>query len=99
DRHHRPSPSTVTGYDSWERPPTLRRRSGARGTESPIRMLVTEVAKAGSVLSDAVVRQALRRGLEGRFGAQRVLVLIPDHTRSVPLPLLFETVVEALDDA
>ncbi|HZJ08713.1 MAG TPA: lactate racemase domain-containing protein [Trueperaceae bacterium] len=62
-------------------------------------MLVNDVAVTGSVLSDATVRAALTRGLEGRFAGQRVLVLIPDHTRSVPLPLLFETVVEALDDA
>lgn len=62
-------------------------------------MVLSEVAKAGGVLSEAAVRAALKRGLEGRFSGQRVLVLIPDHTRSVPLPLLFEAVVEALDDA
>src|SRR5690606_2659639 len=62
-------------------------------------MLSREVAKPGGVLSEAAVREALQRGLAGRFTGQRVLVLIPDHTRSVPLPLLFETVVETLDDA
>lgn len=62
-------------------------------------MLAQEVATPGSVLSETVVRETLRSGLAGRFSGQRVLVLIPDHTRSVPLPLLFETVVEALDDA
>ena len=62
-------------------------------------MVLSEVVKAGGVLSEAAVRAALKRGLEGRFSGQRVLVLIPDHTRSVPLPQLFEAVVEALDDA
>lgn len=62
-------------------------------------MLVREEARPGDVLGEDAVRDALQRGLAGRFSAQRVLVLIPDHTRSVPLPLLFETVVDALDDA
>lgn len=61
--------------------------------------LQSETAAAGTVLPEATVRAALHRGLAGRFSGQRVLVLIPDHTRSVPLPLLFRTVVEALDDA
>ena len=61
--------------------------------------LVSESAEPGTVLPEATVRETLRRGLRGRFSGQRVLVLIPDHTRSVPLPLLFEAVVETLDDA
>ncbi len=40
-----------------------------------------------------------RSGLEGRFAGQHVLVLIPDHTRTVPLPLLFRLIVEILHDA
>ena len=40
------------------------------------------------------------RGLEAvaKSGA-RVLVLIPDHTRSLPLPMLFRQIVEILHDA
>jgi len=41
----------------------------------------------------------LKKGLEGRFFHQKVLVLIPDHTRSLPLPFLFRTLVELLQDA
>ena len=39
------------------------------------------------------------QGLAGRFTGQKVLVLIPDHTRSLPLPMLFRLVVEILHDA
>jgi len=45
------------------------------------------------------VRSVLEEGLSGRFTNQKVLVLIPDHTRSVPLPALFRMVVEILADA
>lgn len=34
--------------------------------------------------------------LEHQFTNQRILVLIPDHTRSLPLPFLFRTLVEIL---
>ena len=37
--------------------------------------------------------------LDGQFAHQRVLVLIPDHTRSLPLPFLFRTLVKILSDA
>lgn len=57
------------------------------------------VAATGTVLDDGTVRDTLRRGLAGRFDGQRVLVLIPDHTRTVPLPMLFRTVVELLTPA
>ncbi|MBV5323673.1 DUF2088 domain-containing protein, partial [bacterium] len=36
--------------------------------------------------------------LEHQFTNQRILVLIPDHTRSLPLPFLFRTLVEILRD-
>ncbi len=57
------------------------------------------VAARGETLDEADVRQLLYRGLEGRFARQKVLVLIPDHTRTAPLPLLFRLVVEILHDA
>lgn len=55
-------------------------------------------APAG-LLSPDTIRETLERGLAGRFAGQRVLVLIPDHTRSMPLPLLFRAVVDVLHDA
>ncbi|MCP5098599.1 MAG: DUF2088 domain-containing protein [Chloroflexi bacterium] len=41
------------------------------------------------LLPDDRIRQTLYAGLENRFSAQKVLVLIPDHTRTIPLPFLF----------
>jgi lactate racemase len=49
-------------------------------------------------LTADVVRETLARGLAGRFAGARLLVLIPDHTRSLPLPMLFRQLVELLHD-
>ncbi len=63
-------------------------------------MLETEViASDGRSLSDDQVVEALHKGLEGRFARQSVLVLIPDHTRSLPLARLFSLLVEIIHDA
>ena len=37
--------------------------------------------------------------LKRQFTNQRMLVLIPDHTRSLPLPFLFRSLVDVLHDA
>lgn len=50
------------------------------------------------LLSDDEIRATLTRALEHQFANQRVLVLIPDHTRSLPLPFLLRTLVEILRD-
>lgn len=62
-------------------------------------MLYAHAAANTGSLSDDVVRETVARGLSGRFTGQRVLVLIPDHTRTVPLAPLFRATVEALHDA
>jgi nickel-dependent lactate racemase len=51
------------------------------------------------LLGPAAIRAALVKGLAGRFTGQKVLALIPDHTRSLPLPGLFRMLVEILTDA
>lgn len=56
-------------------------------------------APAGQRLSAEVIRRTLERGLAGNFRGQRLLILIPDHTRSLPLPLLFRALLEVLGDA
>lgn len=56
-------------------------------------------AAPGHVLSETEVLDVLQRGLAGKYGGRSVLVLIPDHTRSVPLPLLFRGAMQALDGA
>ncbi len=49
-------------------------------------------------LSQDAVRELLYKALEGQFRNQRVLVLIPDHTRTLPLPFLFRLLVEVLHE-
>ncbi|HEX3052746.1 MAG TPA: lactate racemase domain-containing protein [Aggregatilineaceae bacterium] len=61
--------------------------------------LAAQVAVSSGVLSEDQIRGTLTHGLEGRFRGQRVLILIPDHTRTVPLPLLFRLITEILHDA
>ena len=50
------------------------------------------------LLSESHILETLSQGIGGKFGGQRVLVLIPDHTRSLPLPFLFRTLVQILQD-
>lgn len=57
------------------------------------------IAPIGELLSHEQIIETLYKGLEGKFRNQRVLVLIPDHTRSLPLPFLFRSLVEVLHDA
>jgi lactate racemase len=54
------------------------------------------IASANNLLSHEQIIQALDEGLDGNFRNQRVLVLIPDHTRSLPLPFLFRSLVDVL---
>jgi len=66
----------------------------------PIRPLDSHiVAPPGAVLDADAVRAALTAGLAGKFSGARLLVLIPDHTRTMPLPFLFRMLVEILHDA
>lgn len=61
-------------------------------------ILTQETASTGTFLAAETIRQILSNGLERKFTNQRVLVLIPDHTRSLPLPFLFQTLVQVLHD-
>ncbi len=56
-------------------------------------------APRGAYLTDEQARATLETGLGGRFAGARVLVLIPDHTRSLPLPMLFRQMVDVLAEA
>ncbi len=62
-------------------------------------MIYSQSCSPAGLLDRDTVRETLSRGLGGRFTDQRVLALIPDHTRSLPLPQLFRMVVEILRDA
>ena len=54
------------------------------------------IAPAHQLLSHEQIIETLDQGLDGHFRNQRVLVLIPDHTRSLPLPFLFRSLVDVL---
>lgn len=58
---------------------------------------IQAVSQSGHLSFDTV-RQTLEQGLGGAFRGMKVLVLIPDHTRSLPLPELFRMTVEILHD-
>ena len=60
--------------------------------------LQAQSVAATGLLSEDAICETLERGLTGRFRGQRVLVLIPDHTRSLPLPFLFRELVKVLAD-
>lgn len=52
----------------------------------------------GQLLTDDAIRAVFEAGLSGQFTGARLLVLIPDHTRTIPLPQLFRLLVELLRD-
>jgi nickel-dependent lactate racemase len=62
-------------------------------------MIHAQAISQFGVLTEDVISQTMTAGLEGRFKGLNVLVLIPDHTRSLPLPDLFRMVVELLRGA
>lgn len=62
-------------------------------------MITAQAIAETGLLSDDTVMETLIKGLGGKLTGQKVLVLIPDHTRSLPLPRLFRMVVEVLRDA
>lgn len=62
-------------------------------------MIYSQAVSTGAQpLSNEQILETLQTGLDDRFRKQRVLVLIPDHTRSLPLPFLFRALVEILED-
>jgi nickel-dependent lactate racemase len=61
-------------------------------------MPIIAQAIANELLSQDEIRQTLQTGLGGKFTGARILALIPDHTRTIPLPMLFRLLVEILHD-
>ena len=56
------------------------------------------IALQDHLLNEQEIIETLHKGLDGRFTRQKVLVLIPDHTRSLPLPFLFHSIIELMHD-
>jgi nickel-dependent lactate racemase len=67
------------------------------GSDRPVR--AGAVAAAGEVLDAARVTDTLASGLAGRFPGARVLLVVPDHTRSAPLTALVPLLIELLADS
>jgi nickel-dependent lactate racemase len=61
-------------------------------------MLAQAAAEPNAYLSAETIRSTLESGLAGRYAGARVLVLIPDGTRTIPLPQLFPMMVDVLAD-
>ena len=61
-------------------------------------MIDAQQIKQSGFLTQEEIRQTLEDGLAGKFRDQKILVLIPDHTRSLPLPFLARTLIELLKD-
>ncbi len=59
-------------------------------------ILSQAIAPQGNRLNEQEILASLHEGLDGLFDGQKVLVLIPDHTRSAPLPFLVRTLMEIL---
>jgi len=57
------------------------------------------ISSPNQTLSKEQIFESLQKGLTDKFHNQRVLVLIPDHTRSLPLPFLFRSLIDILHDA
>ncbi|MHB8113270.1 MAG: lactate racemase domain-containing protein [Bellilinea sp.] len=62
-------------------------------------MIYSQNYSPTGLLDQQTIYETLAQGVEGKFTGQKVLALIPDHTRSLPLPDLFRMVVEILRDA
>jgi nickel-dependent lactate racemase len=61
--------------------------------------MIQATALPGRLLDEATMWRTLLAGLTGRFANARLLILIPDHTRTLPLPQLFRYLVQILSDA
>ena len=56
------------------------------------------ISLPNQLLPNDKIIETLHSGLDGKLTNQRVLVLIPDHTRSLPLPFLFRSLIDVLHD-
>lgn len=60
---------------------------------------IQAIAADDQLLDDDTICQTLTTALEGKHTGEKILVLIPDHTRTIPLPQLFRTLVAILHNA
>jgi len=58
-----------------------------------------KIADANQLLSENEIKEVFHKALEGKFKAEKLLILIPDHTRTIPLAFLFRLLCELLAEA
>src|SRR5215207_2273985 len=75
----------------------LQQESGNLSTGN-IMIYSQAISSPDQLLSKEQIIEILYEGLADHFRNQRVLVLLPDHTRSLPLPFLFRSLVDLLHD-
>ena len=61
-------------------------------------MIDAKAISERGLLPQATIRATLEKGLAHKFVGGKILILIPDHTRSLPLPFLFRSLVDILYD-
>ena len=61
-------------------------------------MIEAKATAENGLLSPDLICQTLETGLGTKLIGEKVLVLIPDHTRSLPLPFLFRSLVDILHE-
>lgn len=59
-------------------------------------LTASAIAPPGETLPTPAIQSVLENALAGKFDGAKMLVLIPDHTRTLPLPLLFRLLVDLL---
>jgi nickel-dependent lactate racemase len=62
-------------------------------------MITAQAIAPSGVLTDEIVRTTVAGALSGQLRGQHILILIPDHTRTLPLPFLFSLLTEVLGNA
>ncbi len=61
--------------------------------------MVTGKGNAETLLSDSEVRQICQEAFEKEnLAGKRILAIIPDHSRTAPIDLMFRTVYDLLSD-
>lgn len=67
---------------------------GRRGDYFPlVQQAISQIGSPGGKITEAQVAQLVAQALPGEdYRSQRVLLIVPDHTRTAPVGLLFKTI-------
>jgi nickel-dependent lactate racemase len=62
-------------------------------------MITAQAVSPSGPLPEQTIRETLTTGLSGQYRGAKLLVLVPDETRTFPLPRLFRLLVDTLAEA